>query len=397
MSDTDKKLLLYRLAAMSFFFMQGIVFSSWTTRIADIRTALNLSEAQLGTILFALPLGQLLTMPLSGYLVARFSSKKCILTASMIYPLCLLLIDASSSITELFLALFCFGITANINNIAFNTQAVSVEKLSPRSIMGTMHGTWSLACFCGGIITMLFSRAGIGITEHYIITIVYSAVNLAIFGRLLYPFDANPREKKPGDEGKTRGMFSPTPFILMLGIVAFACMSCEGTMYDWSIIYFRDIVKVPAKNSAIGYICFMSMMALGRFGSDFFINRFGRTRVLQTNGAIITFGMMLAVIFPYPVPATIGFFLVGIGVSSVIPICYSSAGRSRRMPSGIAIATVSSIGFLGFLMGPPIIGHIAAASNLRVSFATMAVIGCFVSIIAPFLRNRLDGDDSKNQ
>ena len=390
MSDSDRKITVYRIAAMSFFFMQGIVFSSWTTRIADIRTALNLTEMQLGSILFGLPLGQLLTMPVSGYLVARFSSKRCIFCGAVFYPLCLLLINAANSLTQLFFALLCFGISANINNIAINTQAVSVEKLCGHSIMGGMHGTWSLACFCGGMFTLALSKLGVGITAHFCMTISYAVLNLCIFGRLLYPYDADIKAKSPSDEGKTRGMFSPTPFILMLGVVAFACMSCEGTMYDWSILYFRDVVKVPPENSAIGYISFMSMMALGRFSSDFFVNRFGRTRVLQFSGITVMFGMMAAVLFPQILTASLGFFFVGMGVSAVIPICYSSAGRSRRMPAGIAIATVSSIGFLGFLMGPPIIGFIAGMSSLRYSFATMAVVGLLVTILAPFMRSRLD-------
>ena len=130
-------------------------------------------------------------------------------------------------------------------------------------------------------------------------------------------------------------------------------------------------------------------MATGRFAADFFINKFGSIRVLQFSGVIITTGMMLAVLFPNVYAATTGFFMVGIGVSSVVPICYSAAGKSQRMPAGIAIATVSSIGFLGFLLGPPLIGFIAGALNLRFSFATMALIGLLVSIIAPFMRFRL--------
>lgn len=388
MDDASKKNLGYRIAASSFFFMQGIVFSTWTTHIADIRTELGLSEVDLGKILFGLPLGQFLTMPVSGYLTARFSSKRCIFAGALLYPLCLLLINAAGSMWKLFACLLCFGVCANLTNIAINTQAVSVEKLYGRSIMGAFHGTWSFACFCGGLISMALLHLGIPMSAHFGITICMAIVNLAVFGRLLYPFDAE-RTPKAGDEGKTRTMFTPTPFILMLGATAFGSMSCEGTMFDWSVVYFRDVVRVADENSTMGYIAFMSMMATGRFAADFFINKFGSIRVLQFSGAIITTGMMLAVLFPNVYAATTGFFMVGIGVSSVVPICYSAAGKSQRMPAGIAIATVSSIGFLGFLLGPPLIGFIAGALNLRFSFATMALIGLLVSIIAPFMRFRL--------
>ncbi len=384
----DKKLLRYRMAACAFFVMQGTIFSTWANRIADIRTALNLTEADLGLILLGLPFGQLITMPISGYLVSKFSSKRCIYLGSILYPSCLLLIAAAQGFWSLLGALVCFGISANINNIAINTQAVGVESLYGRSIMGTFHGTWSLSCFCAGLFAMLLMHLGVGTTAHFCITIAFSFFVLATVSPFLMSKDPD-KSQSEEDKGKTRGFFSPTPFILMLGATAFGSMSCEGTMFDWSVIYFRDIVKVPTEFSNIGYIAFMSMMATGRFASDFFVNRFGTIRVLQFSGITITCGMMLAVIFPQMTTAILGFLMVGIGVSSVIPICYSSAAKSKRIPTGIAIATVSSIGFLGFLLGPPFIGFIAHASSLRVSFATMAFVGLLVSIIAPFLRFRL--------
>ncbi len=388
MQTHNNKLLRYRMAACAFFIMQGTIFSTWANRIADIRTALNLTEADLGLILLGLPFGQLITMPISGYLVSKFSSKRCIYFGSVMYPSCLLLIAAATGFWSLLAALVCFGVSANINNIAINTQAVGVEKLYGRSIMGTFHGTWSLSCFVGGLFAMLLMHLGVGTLTHFYITIATSLIILITVSPFLMPKDPD-KVQSEEDKSKTRGFFSPTPFILMLGATAFGSMSCEGTMFDWSVIYFRDIVKVPIEFSNIGYIAFMSMMATGRFMADFFINRFGAIRVLQFSGITITCGMLLAVIFPYVSTSIIGFLLVGIGVSSVIPICYSSAAKSKRIPMGIAIATVSSIGFLGFLLGPPVIGFIAHASSLRVSFATMAFVGLLVTIIAPFLRFRL--------
>ena len=383
-------MFIFRLATSAFFFMQGVIFATWTNRIADIRTALKLSESDLGSILLALPLGQLITMPISGFLVSKFTSKKCVFVGSILYPMCLLLINSASSMTSLFVALLCFGISANINNIAINTQAVLVEQMYGRQILGTFHGTWSLACIFGGLLTMLLIHFNIGITVHFTITIIYSLLTLAIFGRLLT--NASDTRQDPSDKGKTR--YLPTPFIIMLGAIAFGSMSCEGTMFDWSVIYFRDVVKLPDSISSIGYIAFMSMMATGRFVSNYFINKFGEINVLRVNGIMITSGMMIAVLFPYVVSAIIGFLMVGLGVSSVVPICYSSTRKSHRIPSGVAIATVCSIGFMGFLMGPPLIGYIAAATSLRMSFATMAVIGLIVTFVAPMLRFRLD-EDSK--
>ncbi len=384
-----QNILPFRIATCAFFFMQGIIFSTWTTRIADVRTMLNLSEADLGSILFGLPLGQLITMPVSGYLVSKFTSKRCILAGSLMYPFSLLLINFAQGLWSLFACLICLGISANINNIAINTQAVSVQNLSDKSIMGTFHGTWSLGCFfCGGWFTMLLMKFNIGLSTHIYLTILFSLITIISFWRLLLNSDSK-KDDDSSDKNKNRSMFSPTPFILMLGVVAFGSMTCEGTMFDWSVIYFRDVVHTPNDISNFGYIAFMSMMALGRFLSDFFVCRFGSIRVLQLSGITITFGMLLAVIFPQIYTSVLGFFLVGLGVSSVVPICYSATAKSRRMPTSVAIATVCSIGFIGFLLGPPVIGFIADATSLRISFALMACIGLLVSIIAPFLRIRL--------
>lgn len=161
-------------------------------------------------------------------------------------------------------------------------------------------------------------------------------------------------------------------------------------MFDWSVVYFKDVVGAAPDASRIGFIAFMSTMAMGRFVGDSLITKFGAVRVLQCSGIVIASGMMLAVIFPNAVVAAVGFLMVGAGVSSVVPTCYSLAGHSRRMKTGIAIATVSTIGFLGFLMGPPLIGFVSEISNLRCSFSLMALIGLLVTFVAPRLRNRVN-------
>ncbi len=130
-------------------------------------------------------------------------------------------------------------------------------------------------------------------------------------------------------------------------------------MADWSGVYFKKVVHAPDSYTTLGYLAFTSTMALGRFVGDGLVTKFGIKKMLQMSGIIITAGLLIAVTFPYLLTAAIGFFLVGFGVSSVIPIVFGSAGRSTTMPASTALATVSTIGFLGFLIGPPVIGFIA--------------------------------------
>lgn len=389
-NSTDYPRLARRIAVGMFFFLQGIVFSSWASRIADVKTALGLSDAALGLILLGTPVGQFCTMPFSGYFVSKFGSRKIIRMAAVLYPLALFLMAYAGSAAELFAALAVFGVFANLNNIAINTQAVDVESIYGRSIMSSFHGIWSFAGFFGGIASTLLVAAHINIVGHFAIVNVFTLLILIASYKYLVAVDvSNSSDKEPSGE-KPRGFFSPTPFIIFLGMIAFGSMSCEGTMFDWSVVYFKDVVGATPDASRIGFIAFMSTMAMGRFVGDSLITKFGAVRVLQCSGIVIASGMMLAVIFPNAVVAAVGFLMVGAGVSSVVPTCYSLAGHSRRMKTGIAIATVSTIGFLGFLMGPPLIGFVSEISNLRCSFSLMALIGLVVTFVAPRLRNRVN-------
>lgn len=389
MQDLKYKPLAYRIAVGLLFFNQGIVFSAWATRIPDFKTALGLSEADLGSVLFAIPLGQISVMLLSGWLVAKFSSFKVVRLAAYVYPLTLFLPLLAYSKATLFAALYCFGIAANLTNISINTQAVDVERIYGRSVMSSFHGLWSFAGFCGGVISALLTGFNVGVLPHYIGVNVFVILALVCACRYFVPFDFAP-QPKGDDAGKTRSIWRPTPYILFLGVIAFSCMSCEGTMFDWSVIFFRDVVGTAPDVSRIGFVAFMSAMATGRFVGDFLINKFGYLAVLRTSGVLISAGMFTAVLFPNAFAGAAGFLLVGCGVSSVVPTCYSLAGRSRRMSSGIAIAVVSTVGFFGFLIFPPLIGYIAHISSLRFSFALMGCIGIMVSLVSPALRSRIE-------
>ena len=152
-------------------------------------------------------------------------------------------------------------------------------------------------------------------------------------------------------------------------------------MFDWSGVYFREVVVAKGYFVSLGYASFMIMMATGRFTGDGLAKRFGRRRMVQLSGLLIFSGMMIAVLFPSLIVATIGFMIVGLGVSSIIPLMYSTPGKVKEVASGIAIATVSGVGFFGFLMGPPLIGYIAELAGLPVSFAVIALLGILISLL----------------
>lgn len=372
---------IYRIALSIFFFIQGLVFASWASRIPDIKLKFGLNDAELGSLLFALPAGQMLGMVLSGYLVSRFGSRLMLLIGVVIYPGTLVLLGVAPTIVLLVAALVFFGLCANLINIAANTQAISVEALYRKSIMASFHGLWSLAGLTGGLIGGFMAAHRYMPFVHYCIIFGLTMVLALIAGPYLLPRDASRKNKQASIFVK------PNRNIVVLGLITFACMICEGTMFEWSGVYFQQVVHAPAQLIGLGFPAFMSTMAGGRFAADYFITKFGVKRLLRISGVTIFIGLLTAAIFPTIVPTTIGFLLVGLGVASVVPMTYSIAGRSRTIQPGVALAMVSTIGFLGFLLGPPLIGFVAEAFGLRWSLTMIAVLGLGTTLLAGSIKN----------
>ena len=372
--------LQLRIAVSVFFFNQGLAFASWASRIPDIKTTLHLNEAALGSILLALPIGQLCTMPFSGRLVTRFGSKYVLRIAAIGYVLSLTNIGLVNKPWQLVVALTAFGIFGNLCNISVNTQAVHAEMKYERPIMASFHGIWSTAGFTGALIGSLMMKLDIKPYYHFWIIAVFGISMVLVFNRFLL---LTPTSKSASSFTRFKW---PHGSLLMLGVIAFCCLSAEGCMFDWSGVYFKQVVKAEGSLISLGYASFMIMMATGRFTGDSLAQKFGRKKMVQLSGILIFFGMMIAVVFPYLVSATIGFLIIGFGVSSIIPLMYSTAGKVKEVASGIAIATVSGIGFFGFLMGPPLIGYIAQLAGLQYSFAVIALMGLGISLMINRIR-----------
>lgn len=364
-----------RLSIATFFFIAGLCFSSWASRIPDIKLRLHLSDGGLGAVLLALPAGLMLSLPFSGWLVHHFGSRKMVLLASVIYPLFLCTIGLVHETWQLVAVLFGFGLVGNLFNIAVNTQAVTLEALFGRSIMASFHGIWSLAGFTGASIGTLMINFHLLPFTHFCIITGTAYLLIILLYRNTLQQDINAGDDRP--------LFAkPDSTLLKLGLIAMCCMVCEGAMFDWSGVYFQKVVEAPKGLIPLGYTAFMSTMAGGRFAGDRLVARLGTLRVLQLSGLVIASGLTIAIVFPAAVTATLGFMLVGIGVSSVVPLVYGVAGKSTQFSPGVALAAVSTIGYLGFLAGPPMIGFIADLSSLRWSFALIAVLGFSTTIIS---------------
>ena len=372
-----------RFAVGMFYFGMGLSFATWASRIPDIKTALHLTEGDLGSILFALPVGQLIIMPFSGKMVTKFGSHRILVFSLIMYVLCLVNLGLATTALQLSLGLFLFGIFGNLANIAVNTQGVYTEVLFKKTIMSAFHGMWSFAGFTGALVGLGMLALNLTPLHHFMIVGV--VVILMVTFNFNFLVKAKEKKVKPKPEGKK--MFTkPDSALLWLGVIGFCSMASEGVMFDWSGVYFKDIVQAPGPLVVLGYTSFMITMASGRFLGDGLINKFGRERVMQISGVMISAGLFTAVFLPYIIPCTIAFMAVGLGVATIVPTVYSMAGKNPTVPPGEALTIVSSVSFLGFLMGPPIIGHIAQNFGLQFSFAFIGVFGVLIAFMVSKIR-----------
>ena len=242
--------------------------------------------------------------------------------------------------------------------------------------MGSFHGLWSLAGFLGGALGTLLIKLHQPPLHHFLLVLGICLLLAAL------AFSNTLREDVGKTESEGLSFRRPDPYLLRIGLIAFCGMMSEGAMFDWAGVYFQKVVQPDPALVTAGYVACMSTMALGRFLSDYFTHRFGATRMLVISSGLITSGLLLAVGFPYLVPAVAGFLLVGFGIASVVPLSYSAAGRSTTVSPGMALALVSTIGFLGFLLGPPLIGFLAQLFTLRFAMGAVAVVAMGVGILA---------------
>ena len=369
-----------KTAISLYFFFAGLIFSSWASRIPDVKDMFALNEAELGAVLFMLPLGALLALPVAGWVVHRLGSKLTSVTSILLYTVLLFLISKAHSVLNISILLFLFGVIGNFANIAMNTQGLSVQNMLKKPILSGLHAMWSLGAFLAAAITGWTMSVGYSMEMHFGMMAVAAAA-VALFFSFSLIKDA------PGDHPQ-KVFALPNRGLLLMGIICFCVAMSEGAMADWSSLYYRQVVHELNKVSTVGYTAFALCMALGRFFGDRLLQAIGYSAVLKLNGILVLIGMGLALVINTAEAVIIGFALVGFGVSSVIPIVYMLSAKSKSMAPSAAIAAVSSIGFTGFLFGPPLIGFIAKETGLRTALSIVAFLGLMIGLLS--IRTRTD-------
>ncbi len=348
-----------RIALSTYFFLSGFCFSTWASRIPTIKMAFDLNEAELGNLLMVMPISSLIGLPVSGWLVSRFESRYPLMVSYIFLAISLVLIGLAHKLVLLIAGIFFFAFSMRIFNIAINTQSITLQKAFKRKIIGSFHGLWSSGGLLGVALSTLLVKLEVPIYKHLPAVAIFTL--LLAFAAFLFLL-----KKDRYSQGNKLRLGKPDKPTMYLGFIVFLAAITEGGMFDWSGVYFKEVVKEDV--FTLGYLIFMVFMALSRFFSDRIVEKIGMKKNYLISASLVCLGVLLMVVFPYFWPAIIGFCLVGIGVASVIPMTFLLAGTSKKYSPGMAISIISTYAIVGMLLGPPLVGYLAHIFNLKISF-----------------------------
>ena len=357
------------------FLVHGLVVSTWISRIPAVQTALRMNNAVLGLTLLSSALGALCLIPVSGVAVGRFGSKRVSIVASLLVCLSLLLPAFARDAWTLAGALFVYGAVLAAMGVAMNAQAVEVEKAMGRPTMSRFHGMFSLGAMLGAAAGGAVAARGLGVLGHFAVSALVNALAVAAVAGLL--LDTHDVHKNVEHRLPFRNM---PRALLALSAIGFCILLSEGAMADWTALYLRQVLHAGQGTAAVGYSVFSAAMATMRFLGDLVTARLGPQRAVRTGSVVAAVGVGWALCMRSPGWAMPGFGLAGCGFSIIIPLVFGSAGRVRGVGSGAGIATVTGIGYLAFIAGPPTIGFLSQLITLRGALF-LVVTCCAVSAV----------------
>jgi len=365
-----------RLAVNFYFLINGFIYANWVSRLPRLQEIYEMDNSTTGVVLLTYAIGALISMPFAGWLIVKNGSEKMTIISAILFCALVPFFAIMGTTTLLAVSLFIAGMFTGVMDIAMNAQAVLVEEKYKRPIMSSFHAVFSGGMMLGAGVGALFTKWDTSIFYHFLF-IAAIAFCLMIWSSFNLVKD-KPTMENAEDEG---GLRMPTSALWGIGIIALCCMLGEGAMADWSTIYMNQIANADAALAPIGLGAFSTAMMIGRIFGDRGRILFGDGKLLMINSLVALSGIILLVMFPSPIMAIIGFFLVGLGLSVIIPIAFSTAGAIEGLAPGVGISMVSTIGYSGFLLGPPIIGFIADWQTLRTGMIFIAFLFFMMTLL----------------
>lgn len=376
-----------RAGVFGYFGLSGMTVGIWAASLPALADRLDLDSGRTGTALLVVSLAALVAMQAAGRMVDRWSSRRLTWAAGPLHALLLLGPALAGSYSALLVGAVVFGLGFGLIEVGMNAHAVEVEVRYDRPIMSAFHGMWSLGGAAGGLVTSAVLHGGLGVRTLLVGTALAMPLLFLLPARLLLPGAVARDDADPSPGAAPTGRARAPRVILLLGVVMLAGAICEGGAMDWAAMYARRVLGVSADLAPLSYTVYSVAMTAMRFLGDRLRGRLGGSRTLRLAGAFAAGGYALVLLAPSAGGAALacawaGWIFVGIGLATVVPVGFSTAGADEAS-AGRTIALLTSFGYGGLLAGPALIGHIAEATSLRTALVLPGALAVFVAVAGP--------------
>jgi fucose permease len=356
------------------FMVLGTLAGTWGAHIASVKAVYALSEASLSLVLLGAAVGAVAMLGLAGRLVARLGARNTAAIAAMGMCAMLGLALEHGGLAALLVSMLGFGAAMSLFDVAINTEGSELESLCGRAIMSNLHGMFSVGGMLGAALVSGLLNAGVPAREQLFAICGLLGLVAALASRGMLQAHG----ELGGGEPKAHFAW-PRGQLLVLGLLIFAGMTAEGVMYDWSVLYLKQDLGMPQSRAALGYAAFSGAMALARFCGDWMRSRYSERSVLRWGASVSMVSMAVVLLSGNGTMALFGFALAGVGLAPVAPILFNAATRVPGVSRAAAIASVTSIGYSGFMIGPPLIGSLATVISLGGALGLVVVASALLA------------------
>ncbi|MCG6038918.1 MFS transporter [Acinetobacter baumannii] len=382
--DTATLLSTQRLATRLSFFSLGFATAAWAPLIPFAQQRLNLNHADFGLLLLCMGIGSMIAMPATGALVKRWGCRPLIALALMLLMVLLPSLTMWSSIVTMAVALFVFGSAAGCLGVAINLQAVVVEKHSLRALMSSFHGMCSL----GGLTGAMLVTALLAVGLSPLMSTLSVVMILLVIGGVAIPscLTSFEQDEKPHEDTTQapKKFYRPDGIILLIGMMCFIAFLSEGAAMDWGGIYLTSKYQLNPAFAGLAYTFFALSMTTGRFAGHVLLKQWGEKNIVTYSAMVAAIGMAIIVTAPVWQVVILGYALLGLGCSNIVPVMFSRVGRQNNMPKAAALSLVSTIAYTGSLSGPALIGLIGEWTGLSTVLTGVAVLLFVIALLNRF-------------
>ncbi len=360
-------------AARFIFFVSGFGFSTWAPMIPIIKENLHIGSDVIGLLILCIGVSSFLVMPIAGLFANKFGCKNVLRFMGFCMGVEIIILSMLPSVWLYAVFLVFLGAIGGMLNVNMNLHAVIVEKLSKKRMMSGMHALWSVGCFVGaGLFSILakmgFSMSMIGITHGIIIFVV-----IAIISKFFLPYKGASNEK---------AFALPKGIVILFGILAVTSFLGEGGMMDWSGVFLTEAKGVDLSLAGTGFATFSAAMLVGRLLGDKIVQKFGEQKVVICGGLLSCIAYVLSIVLDDLFLIQCSFALLGLGAANIVPVVYTLLGRQKVMPINAGVTAVTSMGYMGVMFGPAILGFIAHGIGITAVFCILALLFFIQAIIA---------------